>query len=1340
MDPDSLSKAFVDHYYSTFDTNRASLSSLYQDSSMLTFEGEKIKGAVNIVNKLTSLPFQQCKHNITTVDCQPSGPAGGMLVFVSGTMQLAGEEHLLKFSQILEVKLLYVYPSFQMDVKTLKALHMRLKNSQSQQASTNPSISTSHVRKVYTNEDVVRIRPTTRKGDVWSNYDMCIMIDGVEKARCKKCMKFYNPASNTTLRTHKNGCNAVSQNDTSQGTIGADGQVFIFDNDAVRLDFTKFVIQQALPFNHFDNVKLTEIIKRRLQPRYQHVSRTTLRSDAFKLWETAKKDIIDGFRDYKYGVSITTDTWTAPHGRLISENKGQGLTPDPWKLCTLVENYSIEAVDLGISPPIPNLYERHFAEKSSYVLVLMPCSTNLEVGYRELGFVFFFDTSNDNVFNGGSIQEYTPNSEESIERCETPSADGQILRIGGNVRTRLSTIIGTARGDLYFSGSVRTRLSTGSHDMVDTTMVHVSRIFDRFRNMRFNSLGSDYMSHADNRYRAGDQEIRTTTVEKADILGYTASSSRMAPVNHAYLCMDVTDCIIRPEIITFPNNSVENVYQSHAREDYSDTTDCRIVDNEGDSPSYIDLGNCDQECHHCGCLFWYNERLKGNGYDRRAEYHLCCGGGKIYMPPQPDPPVFIQQLLRNSHFMEHVRAYNQMFSMTSNLSLDRVALSRRRGHNEDTLNPEIVEALIHVLDEHNGLVRLFRTARDRCSAGEIPGFKIRLYNKGGVRGYELPTSDILRGIVFEDGPNSQTDFDVIIEFRGGPPQRINKLHQSYMSLEFPLLFIFGQPGFYPDLVLKPRDGGHLFQQYVVAVFYAIEQGRLDWVCNHQNDLCSDYLFGLYDVVSRGDREGIQVGSKIMLPRTFTGGPRYMYNHYLDALAICSSVHNRAEIPDPVEDPRGYKVVTELMMHGPCGTANPSASCTEKGACNKNFPKGYNENTFFDTNGHTHYRRRHTEVHIMKGESRLDNCNVVPYNRMLLLAFHAHIDVEYCGWSMLIKYLFKYIFKGPDRILAKINRPLGDASTSMGEKHIQVDEIQNYVVGRFVCLFEACWRIFDFPIHSREPAVQILNVYLENTQRVNFRERDRLDIIVNMPAKKKTTLTEWAACEPLGLLGDDKEWDIALEESTVSASSAEVRTLFAQILIYCDVSDPPKLWRKHWMAMKDDIPAKLEAILNGFGKFVKEFGLPPPPERLLKDLRNKLLMEERNYKRDMENVSLVVASSGIASLLLPVGRTTHSRFKLPLDLTDESVCHANKHNQLANLLVETDLIIWDEAPMNDRRCFEALDITLRDLMNAPEILFGGKTVVLGGDFRQTLPVKKGDAIEELIHASIAESYL
>jgi hypothetical protein len=38
------------------------------------------------------------------------------------------------------------------------------------------------------------------------------------------------------------------------------------------------------------------------------------------------------------------------------------------------------------------------------------------------------------------------------------------------------------------------------------------------------------------------------------------------------------------------------------------------------------------------------------------------------------------------------------------------------------------------------------------------------------------------------------------------------------------------------------------------------------------------------------------------------------------------------------------------------------------------------------------------------------------------------------------------------------------------------------------------------------------------------------------------------------------------------------------------------------------------------------------------------------------IVLAVVSSGIASLLLLSGRTTHSRFKIPIDLHDESTCN------------------------------------------------------------------------------------
>ncbi|XP_068639180.1 nuclear transport factor 2B-like [Aristolochia californica] len=98
-----VAKAFVDRYYHLFDNNRPSLSSLYYQTSMLTFEGQKIQGAQNITLKLTQLPFQHCKHCISTIDCQPSPFAGGIIVFVSGSLQLQGEEHLLSFSQMFHL-------------------------------------------------------------------------------------------------------------------------------------------------------------------------------------------------------------------------------------------------------------------------------------------------------------------------------------------------------------------------------------------------------------------------------------------------------------------------------------------------------------------------------------------------------------------------------------------------------------------------------------------------------------------------------------------------------------------------------------------------------------------------------------------------------------------------------------------------------------------------------------------------------------------------------------------------------------------------------------------------------------------------------------------------------------------------------------------------------------------------------------------------------------------------------------------------------------------------------------------------------------------------------------
>ncbi|KAF8394359.1 hypothetical protein HHK36_020567 [Tetracentron sinense] len=76
-------------------TNRAGFTNLYQEALILTFKSLKIQGSQNIVAKLTSLPIQQCKHAISTVDCQPSDLVGSMHIFVSGNIQFTGEQHSL---------------------------------------------------------------------------------------------------------------------------------------------------------------------------------------------------------------------------------------------------------------------------------------------------------------------------------------------------------------------------------------------------------------------------------------------------------------------------------------------------------------------------------------------------------------------------------------------------------------------------------------------------------------------------------------------------------------------------------------------------------------------------------------------------------------------------------------------------------------------------------------------------------------------------------------------------------------------------------------------------------------------------------------------------------------------------------------------------------------------------------------------------------------------------------------------------------------------------------------------------------------------------------------------
>lgn len=202
-------------------------------------------------------------------------------------------------------------------------------------------------------------------------------------------------------------------------------------------------------------------------------------------------------------------------------------------------------------------------------------------------------------------------------------------------------------------------------------------------------------------------------------------------------------------------------------------------------------------------------------------------------------------------------------------------------------------------------------------------------------------------------------------------------------------------------------------------------------------------------------------------------------------------------------------------------------------------------------------------------------------------------------------------------------------------------------------------------------------------------------------------------------------------------------------------------------------AEIEKLLNDIGKSIRDYsGIPYPSDVYLCRDVNRLINEETSYdviemkqlhesnfkklnteQRDVYNtvidsidknqgrlifvhgsggcgktflwqtlcarlrserkIVLPVASSGIAAMLLPGGRTAHSRFHIPLKLDQHSTAGIKHGSDIAELLQKTSLIIWDEAPMQQRYAFECVDRSLRDIMSSVDSIYTSPTLPYHG---------------------------
>ena len=161
---------------------------------------------------------------------------------------------------------------------------------------------------------------------------------------------------------------------------------------------------------------------------------------------------------------------------------------------------------------------------------------------------------------------------------------------------------------------------------------------------------------------------------------------------------------------------------------------------------------------------------------------------------------------------------------------------------------------------------------------------------------------------------------------------------------------------------------------------------------------------------------------------------------------------QAELPDREAHPVLNALLSKNHKHGPCKQKPCGKTLKPDGRCSKHFPKPWREADTLGPNGSPEYKRRDAA----HGGNDM-NSMLVAYNWVLSWRYRCHLNVEICSSISSVKYLYKYVCKGHDRVAAVVQSVAGDDD---------VDEIRNLLDARYLGASEAVYRIFKFDLSDK----------------------------------------------------------------------------------------------------------------------------------------------------------------------------------------------------------------------------------------------------------------------------------
>lgn len=415
-------------------------------------------------------------------------------------------------------------------------------------------------------------------------------------------------------------------------------------------------------------------------------------------------------------------------------------------------------------------------------------------------------------------------------------------------------------------------------------------------------------------------------------------------------------------------------------------------------------------CRACQAIVWKGEAVAPETKNSPPNFSICCQQGRVKLPPRREPPSFLKELMEKPSFMSQIRVANGLLAFTSmgaqidytvtgtpgpfafrvhGQTLHRIGsllppegttpqylqlfivdteneLANRKkafskGTSDITLDDNVITGLIKMMDENNHLAKTFRHARDRLLSGDAAEFSITLVNpKNRGRQYDLPSAGEIGGLLVDDFATETASVgkDIVLEYKSSKLQRISDLHPLYMSLQYPILFPYGEYGYDEripydvtvnskikreymtmrehyayQIQTRPSEGmtiiksGKLLHQYIVDTYTATEQERLRFIRLNQKKLRAELYTNICDALDSGDTDAAHLGTKVILPSSFTAGPRYMSEKYQDAMAICRFYGNPNLFITFTANPNWPELKEHLAVYGgDSANSRPDLEC------------------------------------------------------------------------------------------------------------------------------------------------------------------------------------------------------------------------------------------------------------------------------------------------------------------------------------------------------------------------------------------------------------------------------